>query len=98
MDDYHFTRDPKELTPAKLTRDEVQALASYREALAAHAEHHRGSQIEVVVTVIPVTREFMLDHPELVAEACASESARAARAAVEDRIRELSSEHPTADA
>jgi hypothetical protein len=88
IDDHHFTRDPEQLTTARLTRDEVQALASYRSALAGIQEHYRDSQIEVVVTLVPVTREFMLD-TDLAADACAEMAATAARDAVKDRIAEL---------
>lgn len=77
-DDCHFLRDPKSLIDARLTSDEVAALASYRSARDDLPEANLAN-IERLVVVLPVTRALLLDGSASAVDALALHAAAAVR-------------------
>jgi hypothetical protein len=54
-DDYHFDRDPADLIDAKLTKDEAEAVESYR--LAKEKWGDRKMDPRNIVVVVPVAAD-----------------------------------------
>ena len=76
-DDYHFQRDPGGLIEARLTKDEAEALASYRAA----REQMKGD-VKNLVIVLPVGQGAPID-PDVIGDI-------ARRAAIDAVKREVS--------
>ena len=77
-DDYHFTKDPATLIEARLTKDEAEAIASYRAA----REQFPDGPMKNLVIVIPIAAEFLVELPEGAEEAIRDIAAASAMDAV----------------